>query len=140
MATSEQVTSIKDLNESNDRILEGWDQTAGDYKFAGNDPYELRHAKIKLAEPTVATLSVVDAELDIGVGADLTEQIVFTATSNFGGANLTASEFTFTTSDALVATVDATGLITAVGVGSATITGTTVNGLSSDIAITVISS
>lgn len=137
MATPEQVIAIKDLHESNDRILEGWDQTAGDYKFAGNDPYELAAAKKKLAEPTVATLSVVDADLDIGVGADLDEQIVFTATSNFEGNNLTASDFTFETSDAAVATVSATGLIEGVAAGTANITGTTVNGLSSVIAITV---
>lgn len=136
-ANATQVTAVKDLHESGTRTLTGYDQTAGDYKFDTKDPYELRHAKVKLATPVTATLSVVDADLDIGVGADLDEQIVFAASANFGGDALTASEFTFTTSDAAVATVTAGGLIEGVAAGTATITGTTVNGLTSDIAITV---
>jgi len=65
------------------------------------------------------SLAAADTDLDIG-GGDTTEQVTETVTVQ----NAAAQTVTWASSDEGVATVDASGLVTAVGAGTATITAT----------------
>lgn len=61
----------------------------------------------------------------------------FTLTATVTPDNATDKTVTWTTSDANIATVDENGNVTAVGAGTATITATTVNGLTAECTVTV---
>ena len=76
---------------------------------------------ITLKHNDAATVTVTPATNTIAVGASL--QLQATA-YNSSGTILTKAVFTWATSDAAVAVVSASGLLTAVGQGSATITAT----------------
>lgn len=120
MATPEQVTAIKDLNESNDRALAGWDQTKGDYKFSGNDPYELSHANKKLnAVVSVAVTGTNTIDVDGGT-TDLLGTV--TLWSTLTNTNVVWSIDAGTTG----AVIDQDGIITASGLddGNGVVTAT----------------
>lgn len=59
MATLEQIQSVIDLNESENRNLNGWDQSIGQYKNPSNYPTELKHAKRKKIEQTPVVTSIM---------------------------------------------------------------------------------
>ncbi len=84
-------------------------------------------------EPVIATLTVSPSEATIEEG--LTQQFVAMAvTSN--GESVPDVEFTWASSDEMVATVDENGLAMGIGVGTATITAMT-DGISGKAALTV---
>ena len=83
----------------------------------------------------VATVTVSPATASIAVGG--TQQ--FSATAKDANGTVVSTTFTWTTSDAAVATVDGSGLASAVSAGSATITATSANGVQGSAALTVTS-
>jgi len=125
MVTPQQVQSIVDLNENGNRNMNGWDQTSPDkaYKHPANDPYELKFAKIKLAEPV--SISITGTALDITVDAGTSD--CSASVSLFGGA-LDTTGITYSIDNVTGATIDNNGLVTASGLtggnGNATITAT----------------
>ncbi len=80
-----------------------------------------------LTAPKKVTLNAKKLTLNLNDGYQLTA----TLTKN------SVSEITWTTSDPAVATVDADGLVAAVGVGKATVTATTTNGKKAACKVTV---
>ena len=73
-----------------------------------------------------ATVSVAPDSTRIAVGATVT----FGATAKDGSGNVTSTTFTWSTGDASIATVNASGMATAVALGTTTITATSANGVS----------
>lgn len=71
--------------------------------------------------PTVATVSVTPASASIGVGANTTLQATVKDAS---GNVMTGQSVAWSTSNAAVATVNSSGVVTGAGAGSATITAT----------------
>ena len=71
--------------------------------------------------PPVATVTIAPAELALTISQ--TQQLTAT-TRDAGGNTLTGRSISWSTSDAAIATVSASGLVTAVAAGSATITAT----------------
>ena len=84
-------------------------------------------------EPVVSTVSVSPLEATIEVGA--TQQFAAMAMTS-DGMEIPDVEFTWSSSDDMVATVDANGLATGVGMGEAMITATT-DGVSGTATLTV---
>ncbi|MFA5942467.1 MAG: Ig-like domain-containing protein [Candidatus Paceibacterota bacterium] len=76
---------------------------------------------ITTAPQVFTSVSVTPATATITSG---TQQLTATGIDQFGGPMATQPAFTWASSNPAVATVDATGLVTAVGAGSATITAT----------------
>ncbi|HTW48998.1 MAG TPA: Ig-like domain-containing protein [Acidobacteriaceae bacterium] len=90
-----------------------------------------------VSAPTVTSIAVTPAPA--GIVAGTTQQYTATATYDDGStANVTASA-TWTSSSASVATIDSSGLATAVAAGSATITAS-LSGVSGTAVLTVVSS
>lgn len=90
------------------------------------------------ALPSAVVLSGSDVALSLA--SDQTEQLVLTKTPLSGSTSNVASDTVntrYTSSNVAVATVSATGLVTAVGVGSCTITAVHKNKTSNALAITV---
>lgn len=68
-----------------------------------------------------ASINATAVDTALVVGSDDTEQIVVTSTQLDGGTENVAASSTYSSSNVAVATVSATGLVTAVGAGSVTI-------------------
>lgn len=85
------------------------------------------------SSPTVATVSVSPGTSTLTVGD--TQQLTATAKDS-GGTTISSATFSYSSSDASVATVSTTGLVTAVAAGTATITVTS-SGKTGTSAITV---
>lgn len=85
--------------------------------------------KAKVIDVASITLNMDQAELVEGT----TAQLIATVSPD----NATDKSVTWSSSDEVVATVDANGLVTGVAAGSATITATTANGLKATCAVTV---
>lgn len=81
--------------------------------------------------PAVETLSIIEQDKTLGVGE------TYQLTTTYAPVNAVAPTITWKSSDAKVATVDANGLVTAVGDGTATITAETDNGKTASRKITV---
>ncbi len=84
------------------------------------------------AQP-VATVTVAPASASIQVGA--TQQ--FSATARDASGTVVSTTFTWASSNSAVATVNSSGLASAVTEGSATITATSANGISGTASLTV---
>ena len=69
--------------------------------------------------PTLTSIAVAPATVSLAVGAN--QQLTVTGTFSDGSTDDVSSEATFTSNDAAVASVSATGLVTAVAEGMATI-------------------
>lgn len=87
-------------------------------------------------EPPVEEIEVESVTVD---PTEVTLKVNETAEVNatVAPANATHKKITWSTSDAAIATVDETGLITAVAAGNATVTATSVNGKKATVAVTV---
>jgi trimeric autotransporter adhesin len=93
----------------------------GSTQVAANSFGEAGIATITVAQTPVASVVVVPARLDAGVGT----KTQLTATALDASQKTLANRaMIWTTSNGSVATVDATGMVTTVGIGSATITAT----------------
>lgn len=86
-----------------------------------------------------ASIVASASDVALSLASDQTEQIVVTATSLAGPTSNVASVSSYTSSNVAVATVSATGLVTAVGVGSCTVTAQFQNKTSNALAFTVAS-
>lgn len=69
-----------------------------------------------------ASIDLTAADTALSLAGDTSEQLVVTATQLDGGSQVVTGSSTYSSSDPAVATVSASGLVTAVAVGSATIT------------------
>lgn len=87
------------------------------------------------AYPASIVASATDVALSLA--SDQTEQIVVTKTPLSGSTSNVAATSNYTSSNVAVLTVSATGLVTAVGVGSATVTAKNGNKTSNALAFTV---
>jgi len=76
-------------------------------------------------QPQPATVTLAPDSTDVTAGTTVS----FTATATDGGGNVVATPFNWTTSDATLATVDASGVATGVAAGTVTITATAANGV-----------
>ena len=104
---------------------------------AGNTSFQPASASTTVTVTVVAavaTVQVTPAAATVLVGG--TQQLT-AAARDAKGAALTGRAVTWSTSDAAVATGSATGLVTAVGVGSATLTAL-VEGVEGTVAVTVV--
>ena len=101
---------------------------------AGVVAIEIRAAPVELPPDPVASVEVSPDSASVAVGE--TAQLA-AATTNGGGEPLTGRTVTWSSDDTEVATVSASGLVTAVAAGSATITATS-EGKSGAAEITVI--
>jgi DNA/RNA endonuclease G (NUC1) len=81
-----------------------------------------------------ATVTVEPATADVLVGATLS----LTATARDADDNTVATEITWTSSDAAIASVNASGVVTGVAAGTVTITATSANEISGTASITVV--
>lgn len=87
-----------------------------------------------------ASIAATAADTALSLASDQTEQIVVTKTPLSGSTSNVASDTAntkYTSSDTAVITVSATGLVTAVGVGSATVTVRHANKQADPLAFTV---
>lgn len=86
-----------------------------------------------------ASIVASASDVALSLASDTSEQVVVTATQLDGGsANVAGSaDTTYVSSDVAVLTVSATGLVTAVAVGSATVTALYKNKTSNALAFTV---
>lgn len=94
---------------------------------------------VNLVKAYPASVAVTGADVALSLATDQTEQLTATATG-LGGATANVSsnaETVWTSSDPTKATVSATGLVTAVAVGSVTITAQYKNKVSNALAVTV---
>ncbi|HKR09471.1 MAG TPA: Ig-like domain-containing protein [Gemmatimonadaceae bacterium] len=80
-------------------------------------------AQLTVTPPPVATVTVTPASATLVLGITPTQQLS-AVTKDANGNTLTGRTVTWTSDNAAAATVDATGLVTAVAAGSATITAT----------------
>lgn len=69
-----------------------------------------------------ASIDLTAADTALSLAGDTSEQLVVTATQLDGGSQVVTGSSTYSSSNPAVATVSASGLVTAVAVGSATIT------------------
>lgn len=83
------------------------------------------------AEPATVTVEPAAATLEAG------GTVALSATARDAADDPVGTSFTWTTSDAAVATVDASGVVTGVATGSAVITATAANGVSGTSTVTV---
>lgn len=111
MATVEQVTSVKDLHESNDRTMAGWDQTVGEYNISDPDPYELSAAKVVLAAPV--SISTTGTAVDITV--DDASSDCAAAVTTWGGSTITTGIVYSIEAGTTSATINQDGLVEASG-------------------------
>lgn len=137
MATVAQVNAVKALHETDDRTLNGVEYSAEepyDIGTAGlGDPYEALHANNKLNTPVSV---LITGDVDIAEN-DGTAQLIGTVTL---WSTITNTDVTWTVDDAVNATVDQTGLVTAIG-GNVTVNVTAtsiVDGTLSDVQAVVI--
>lgn len=86
--------------------------------------------------PTVAVTGVTIAPKTASINVGATQQL----TPTVAPSNSTNKAVTYTTSDATKATVSASGLVTGVAVGSATITVTTADGNKTDTSVITVTS
>ena len=84
--------------------------------------------------PVVATVTVSPASVSLNQGA--TSQLTATARDSAGNV-MTGQTFTWSSSNNAVATVSASGLVTAVAAGSATVSATSSNGRRGSASVTV---
>lgn len=86
-----------------------------------------------------ASIVLSGTDVDLSLSTDQTEQLVVTKTPLSGSTSNVAadSQTSYVSSDPTIVTVNATGLITAVAVGSATITATHQNKVSNALAVAV---
>ena len=97
-------------------------QLTGEIKFTWtntNAAFYFREIKLWLADATTVHVSSIEIGTDFSLAKGQTQTIVPTITP----ANATNQSITYTSSDLSIATVDNDGKVTAVDVGSATITG-----------------
>lgn len=87
------------------------------------------------AKPASIVASATDVALSLTT--DTSEQIVVTKTPLSGSTSNVASTSNYKSSNTAVVTVSATGLVTAVGIGSATVTAQNGNKYSNALAFTV---
>ena len=103
--------------------------SSGTRVFTSNIGYISVEASGETINPTAVTLNKTTLNMNVGDKETLTATITPT--------NATNKTITWTSSDAKVATVDAKGVITAAGVGTATITATTSNGKTANCTVNV---
>lgn len=84
-----------------------------------------------------ASIVASASDVALSLASDTSEQIVVTATELDGGTSNVAASSTYTSSDVTKGTVSATGLVTAVAVGSFTVTARYQNKTSNALAFTV---
>ncbi|HEY9462098.1 MAG TPA: Ig-like domain-containing protein [Vicinamibacterales bacterium] len=85
----------------------------------------------------VASFTVAPTNDTLSVSTDATQQITISAQVDGFGVTVTTEQYTYTTSDATKATVSATGLITAIAAGAATITVTSSLGVQRTVTLTI---
>jgi hypothetical protein len=110
-----------------------WGTSTGDVYAAGYN-WSGVNAGVILRGVRGATVSVTPSSPTI-TGLGTTQQL--TATGYAGGTPVAGVAFTWSSSNAAVATVNAAGLVTAVGAGTATITATAPGGASAGTLVTV---
>lgn len=84
-----------------------------------------------------ASIAATASDVALSLASDQTEQIVVTKTPLSGSTSNVAATSSYTSSNVAVLTVSATGLVTAVGAGSATVTAKYQNKTSNALAFTV---
>jgi hypothetical protein len=84
-----------------------------------------------------ASIVASAADVALSLASDTSEQIVVTATELDGGTSNVAASATYKSSDVTKGTVSSTGLVTAVAVGSFTVTAKYQNKTSNALAFTV---
>ena len=109
-----------------------WGAPATDVYVASNDPSAYAYYVLRgVRGATISVSNTTPVLAGIGVGMSLT------ATAYSGATAIPGVTFTWSSSNTGVVTVSATGRITAVAVGSATITVSAVGGVSASAAVTV---
>lgn len=110
---------VSALKEGTTTITVEFSKTEDNATYKGSATYEIK-VEAKPVVVTVSQVSVSPATLDLSVSESkvVTASAVMTDQSKV----TTASAFTFQSSDAKIATVDASGKVTGIAAGSATIT------------------
>ncbi|MDH5644127.1 MAG: Ig-like domain-containing protein, partial [Gemmatimonadota bacterium] len=91
-------------------------------RISRNTTADVRPSFARIGLTYVNSVVVTPGTAILSLSTTPTQAFATTITDNFSVPIVPASGITWTTSDALVATVDATGLVTAVGTGTVTVT------------------
>ena len=119
--------------------------TKNDIKDFKNGKYEVRvhtdNGLITLKNVTIKLIPIMEVRITNKVGAKLEvgQTLSLNTVVSPMSFNCTDPKITYTSSDENIASVDENGVVTAKGIGSATISATTVNGLTSTYEVVVIS-